>query len=172
MPAKPAATTTCNESCAASTRTGGPRPRVQDRGPAASRRSPSCWLPWCPPRAGLCLRRSGWKHCANKRSDRAAGHDDRPLMPNGSLPIEIADDKGLSNATFSDSRLPNRIVLDRLRYAVPANLVRPEARHQPHDHQAADDRMTATNLLQPMPPWITAGSAGQTAEPEEVSRDR
>ncbi len=58
-----------------------------------------------------------------------------PSAPNGPpLPIETADESGLSSATLGDSRLfavEDR--LDGFGNAVPADLVRPEARHQADD---------------------------------------
>ena len=55
------------------------------------------------------------------------------------MPIEIADDRGFRNRNFGrHATAANQDRLDRLGNAMPANLLRPETRHQT-DRQAAQD---------------------------------
>ena len=55
-----------------------------------------------------------------------------PSAPNGPpVPIEIAEDSGLSTATLAHPALADQNCLDGFRNSVAADLLRAEARHQP-----------------------------------------
>ena len=79
-----------------------------------------------------------WNNCANSEPIAPPVMMIGPSAPNGPpLPIDTADDRGLSSATLSDSRLlAEQDGLDRFRDAVAADLVRSEARHQADDQPA------------------------------------